>query len=98
VSSNPVSSNPEAKVDKVEKPETHYENPGDIANDKTLLPQERSKALDNWEQDARQLLTASNEGMAGSTEGVVPAAQNRLDEVIRAKIKTGSEPIQKPSH
>jgi hypothetical protein len=93
-----VSSNPEAKGDKVEKPETHYEHPTDIANDITLSPQERSKALDNWEQDARQLLTASNEGMAGSTEGVVPADQNRLGEVVGAKIKTGNEPIQKPSH
>jgi hypothetical protein len=93
-----VSSNPETTGDKVEKPETHYENPTDIANDKTLSPQERSKALDNWEQDARQLLTASNEGMAGSTEGVVPADQNRLDEVVGAKIQAGDEPIQKPSH
>ena len=93
-----MSSNPETKSDKVEKPETHYENPADIANDKTLSPEEKSKALNTWEQDARQLLTASNEGMAGGTEGVVPADHHRLGEVVRAKAKIGKKPIQKPSH
>ena len=91
-----MSSNPETKSDKVEQPEAHYENPADIASDKTLSPQEKSKALDTWEQDARQLMTASDEGMAGDTEGVVPADHHRLGEVVRAKIKIGKEPIQKP--
>jgi len=35
-----------------------------------LTPAEKKKALDIWEQDARQLITASNEGMAAPKEGL----------------------------
>jgi hypothetical protein len=33
---------------------------------------EKQKALNTWEQDARQLLTASSEGMTGGEEGTQP--------------------------
>jgi hypothetical protein len=46
----------------------------------------------------RQLLTASNEGMPGSDEGLQPDADNRLGEVVRAKEKVGERPKHKPSH
>jgi hypothetical protein len=93
-----MSGNPATKSDKVEKPETHYEHPADISSDESLSPEEKAKALDTWEQDARQLLTASNEGMAGSAEGLLPADNHRLGEVVRAKAEIGKKPIEKPSH
>ena len=78
--------------------ETHYDKPADIAADKNLSPGEKAKALSNWEQDARQLLTASNEGMAGSAEGLEPDDHHRLGEVVRAKAEIGENPKPKPSH
>jgi hypothetical protein len=71
--------------DKIEHPEAHYKAPDEIANDSELNPEQRKKALDTWEQDARQMLTASNEGMAGSEEGIT--RDDRFDEVVRAKAK-----------
>jgi hypothetical protein len=59
---------------------------------------EKKKALNTWEQDARQLLTASNEGMTGSEEGAQPDDHNRLGEVVRAKDKIGEKPGDKPAH
>jgi hypothetical protein len=85
-------------LDRVDNPETHYDKPADIAADKKLSPDEKSKALNNWEQDARQLLTASNEGMAGSAEGLEPDDHHRLGEVVRAKAEIGEKPKPKPSH
>jgi hypothetical protein len=43
------------------------------------------KALGTWEQDAREMSTASNEGMAGSKEGNARDDQSRFDEVARAR-------------
>ena len=55
--------------DKVENPKAQFEKPKDIVQDKALSQHEKKKALNTWEQDERQLLTASNEGMPGSDEG-----------------------------
>jgi hypothetical protein len=50
------------------------------------------------EQDERQLLTASNEGMPGSDEGQRKKEANRLGEVVQAKDQIGEKPKHKPSH
>jgi hypothetical protein len=84
--------------DKIEKPAEHYNSPQDIANDDSLSLEEKRDALDTWEQDARQLLTASGEGMSGSEEGVDPTDHHRLGEVVRAKKKVDETPKHKPSH
>ena len=55
-------------------------------------------ALNSWEQDARQLLTASNEGMPGSEEGVDKGDHHQLGDVERAKDQIGEKPERKPSH
>ena len=83
---------------KVENPATHFDKPQDVVQDKTLSTEEKKKALDTWEQDARQLLTASNEGMPGSAEGVQPDDHHRLSEVVRAKDTMGEKPKHKPAH
>jgi hypothetical protein len=59
--------------DKVENPQAHFDKP--------------KEALNTWEQDERQLLTASNEGMSGSKEGRQSDNDNRLGEVVRTKEK-----------
>jgi hypothetical protein len=84
--------------DKIENPEAHFEKPKEIVQDKTLTHDEKKKALNTWEQDERQLLTASNEGMPGSEEGRQPDDDNRLGEVVRTKEKIGEKPNHKPSH
>jgi len=65
--------------------------------DKALSHDEKKKALNTWEEDERQLLTASNEGMSGGDEGLQSEDANRLGEVVRAKAKIGEKPKLKPS-
>ncbi len=84
--------------DKVENPEANFDKPKEIVQDKALSHDEKKKALNTWEQDERQLLTASNEGMPGSEEGRQPDDDNRLGEVVRTKEKIGEKPNHKPSH
>ena len=54
---------------KVEHPAENYAKPADVVRDGELSLEEKKKALDIWEQDARQLVTASNEGMEGEAAG-----------------------------
>jgi hypothetical protein len=79
------------KNEKVESPATTYDKPHDIVKDKELSHHEKKEALSTWEQDARQLMTASNEGMTGPGEGLEPQDQNRLGEVVRAKNKINQD-------
>ena len=83
---------------KIVNPEVHFDKPKDVVQDDALSHQEKKKALNTWEQDERQLLTASNEGMSGSDEGQRKKEANRLDEVVHAKDQIGEKPKHKPSH
>jgi hypothetical protein len=84
-------------IDKIKNPGVHFDKPKKIIQDKALSHDEKKKALNTWEQDERQLLTASNEGMSGADEGRQSEAANRLGEVVRAKAKIGEKPKHKPS-
>jgi hypothetical protein len=84
--------------EKIGQPEVHYQSPNDIVHDHALSHDEKKDALSTWEQDARQLLTASNEGMSGSEEGVDKHNHHRLGEIVRAKAKIGEHLKDKPSH
>jgi hypothetical protein len=83
---------------KVENPGAHFDKPKKVVQDKALSHDEKKKALNTWEQDERQLLTASNEGMPGSDEGLQSEDDNRLGEVVRAKARIGEKPKHKLSH
>ena len=85
-------------MDKVKNPGAHFDKPKKVVQDKALSHDEKKKALNTWEQDERQLLTASNEGMPGSEEGSRSEDDNRLGEVVRTKEKIGEKPNHKPSH
>ena len=76
-----------SKIDKIEHPQSHYATPDELIEDRDLSREEKLDALKIWEQDARQMLTASNEGMAGSDEGVDPSNHHMLGQVERAKDK-----------
>ena len=84
--------------DKIEHPQAHYETPDDLIKDQNLSPGEKKKALNVWEQDARQWLTASNEGMSGSEEGVNQRNHHQLGQVERARDKMVAKPKRKKSH
>jgi hypothetical protein len=85
------------KNEKVKSPTTAYDKPHDILKDEELSHHEKKEALNTWEQDARQLMTASNEGMPGAEEGLKSQDHHRLGEVMRAKDKIGKDPKQMPS-
>lgn len=63
---------------KVERPHAYFAQPGQIVVDHSLSKDEKIHALEAMEQDARQLVAASAEGMAGGED-------NRLHEVLAAK-------------
>lgn len=77
------------KTEKIKNPENHYQSPVEVAKDETLTKEEKKTALDTWEQDARQLLVASNEGMPEGPD-------HRLGEVFRAKEKINKPRKQEP--
>jgi hypothetical protein len=85
------------KMDKIQHPSTFYATPDDVVKDNDLSAEEKKKALNSWEQDARQKLTASNEGMAASNEGIDASSHSRLGEIQRAKDKIREKPKHKPS-
>jgi hypothetical protein len=73
-------------VDKIEHPQAYYESPDELIDDQELSAEEKKMALKVWEQDARQILTASDGGMPGSEEGVSPGDHYRLGEVKRMAV------------
>jgi hypothetical protein len=93
-----MSTRSEMKKAKLEQPASHYKSPEEIINDADLSEEEKRQALNTWEQDARQMMTASNEGMEGDDEGLDESDTHRLGEVVRAKAKIGAKPKHKPSH
>jgi hypothetical protein len=81
-----------SKADKIEHPQSHYATPDELIDDRALSRDEKIKALKIWEQDARQMLTASGEGMPGSEEGIDPDNHNMLGQVERARGKLDTAP------
>ena len=81
-----------SKTDKIEHPQSHYATPDELIEDRGLSLDEKIKALKIWEQDARQMLTASGEGMPGSEEGIDPSNHNMLGQVERALDKLQRSP------
>ena len=76
-----------SKVDKIEHPQSHYATPDELIEDRALSFEEKLDALRVWEQDARQMLTASGEGMPSSEEGTDRNDHPMLGQVERAKDK-----------
>ena len=81
---------------KIHNPLVEFEKPSDVVNDPALSQTEKKEALENLEQDAHQLLTASNEGMAPEKDHIAKN-EPKLDEVVRAKDRIGEKPQHKPA-
>ena len=81
---------------KVHNPIVEFDTPSDAVKDASLSPIEKKEALENLEQDAHQLLTASNEGMAPQSDHL-RKYEPKLDEVVKAKTRIGEKPKHKPA-
>ena len=75
----------ELKIEKIQHPQNYYETPDELINDQNLSWEEKKTSLEVWEQDARQMLAASNEGMPGNDEGISQTNHHQLGQVERAK-------------
>lgn len=64
--------------DKIEHPHAHFENPAEVVVDSALTKDDKVRALETMEQDARQMAVAASEGLAGGERA-------RLDDVLSAK-------------
>jgi hypothetical protein len=93
-----MAKNSASKKTKVTNPSTHFSHPSDVLADQELSRQEKASALATWEQDSRQLMTASNEGMPGKSEGLRKDDHHGLGQVQRAKARIGVPKAEKPSH
>lgn len=85
------------KDEKIDNPANSFEKPSDVIKDSDLSLAEKRNALNTWEQDAHQLITASNEGMPAPDEGASPDDPHHVGQVTRAKEKLGDKPKHKPS-
>jgi len=75
-----------SEADKIEHPQSLYAKPDELIED-CAFPRRQNNALKIWEQDARQMLTTSGEGMPGSEEGINPSDHSMLGQVERARDK-----------
>jgi hypothetical protein len=84
------------KSRKIHNPHAEFDKPSDIVRDSVLSRTDKKKALENLEQDAHQLITANNEGMAPENDR---ATENepKLDEVVKAQQQIGEKPKNKPT-
>ncbi len=69
---------------RIEKPHAFFSEPHEVVIDPALSKQQKIEALENLEQDARQLMAASDEGMTGGEP-------NKLHAVLDAR-----ESLEKP--
>jgi hypothetical protein len=62
----------------IQNPGAHFDGPLAVVDAKTLSPAAKKKVLDAWEDDARRLAVATEEGMTGGEA-------SHLAEVAEAK-------------
>ena len=84
------------KAQKIHNPQAEFDKPSDVVNDSELSQTQKKKALENLEQDAHQLMTASNEGMAPENDRVAEH-EPKLEEVVKAQQRLGEKPQNKPT-
>ena len=86
----------EEKVQKIHNPQAEFNKPTDVLKDPELSKTDKKKALENLEQDAHQLMTASNEGMVPENDDV-SEQEPKLNEVVKAQQRIGEKPQNKPT-
>ena len=78
-------------------PATVYQAPVDVLNDKSLNDQQRFQVLRSWEQDARELEVAREEGMTGGEESLLDAILIAIDE-LNIRENGNTAPTKQGSH
>ena len=91
-----MNTNADQKAQKINDPHAEFAKPGDVSSDPGLTHKDKKKALENLEQDAHQLITASGEGMAPENESVTKD-EPQLDDIARAQQRIGEKPQHKPA-
>jgi hypothetical protein len=76
--------------DVLENPASHFDSPSQILTANRLSDEQKKQALDAWEEDARRLSVATEEGMSGGES-------SRMDEVSEAKVELGIKDERKPA-
>ena len=71
---------------KIERPHAFFEEPHQVVTDPALSKAQKLKVLNSLEQDSRQLVAASDEGMTGGETG-------KLHDVLEAKDTLALPPI-----
>ncbi len=72
----------------VENPVTHFDHPMDVTESPKLTDKQKKAALDRWEEDARRLAVATEEGMTGGEP-------SRMVDVTEAKTALGVEETER---
>jgi hypothetical protein len=84
------------KDQKIHNPQAEFDKPTDVLKDRELSNTDKKKALENLEQDAHQLMTASNEGMVPENDDG-SKHEPKLEEVVKAQQRIGETPQNKPT-
>ena len=84
------------KSQKIHNPLAAFEKPSDVVKDPELSQKDKKRALENLEQDAYQLMTASSEGMTQESNDLFQK-ELKLDEVVKAQQEIGEKPKNKPT-
>jgi hypothetical protein len=66
----------------IKNPGAHFDKPADVVAASDLSDQDKSRILDAWEEDARRLSVATEEGMEGGEP-------SRMADVADAKAELG---------
>jgi hypothetical protein len=73
-------------------PNAEFESPHDVVADEDLSHENKAKILKQWEQDARALVRAADEGMAGE------APATPLPDIQKARKQLREESVSPDKH
>jgi hypothetical protein len=76
--------------DAIANPTRHFDTPQEVLEDAGLSERDKKKVLDAWEEDARRLSVATEEGMSGGEP-------SNMAEVAEAKAELGMADDKRPS-
>ena len=75
-------------------PSAAFDKPADVVTTKQLKPDEKEKALQDWELDARLMDVAIDEGMSKDPEpGQADTPKSLLPEIKKAQKDLGVKPL-----
>ena len=73
----------EAALKAMENPTRQFANPAEVLRAPNLKPEEKLAVLKNWENEAHQLQTATEENMAGGEDSPLQDIREAIDELSK---------------